>query len=411
MASQTKSEQWLLVRSTRDISDSLKSILNIISFNEIPKTISSDKILKTKFPGDVGFFETITINASRDDALNYITNVLVNIIGQIQAHAQRTGDLFIREFRIGVDSRYDYPITETLTRDELINIAIALNSGGLLDEIAYKELTECISDWRKFRDKLRWHRVIRWTANEINQRRKILQLNKTISLRDALAIENIVRLELISFAEVRMRHLDIYYNFQYIEGGAIIPLHRITEPLEELFHEMIKYSTPPMENPISLMRTFWNYSRILDNQKVIDRLNENLSIDLIVINQIYNDILLLNELYYSILYSPEKALRKIEDALVSEILDIQKRVLINLSPGDNALFVEMVSQLPTFQILTNSLRSSSEDFRNSINTIIVAIYQYSWQLLMQKHEPFARIVNSLLTKENRKGYRFSIASS
>jgi hypothetical protein len=429
MAAQTKSEQWLLVRSTRDISDALKSLLNILSFNEIPKTISSDKVLKSKFPGDVNFFETVTINAPREDALNYITIMLTNIIQQIQAQHRRTGDLFFRELRIGVDSRYDYPITETMSRDELINIAIALSTAGLLDQNAYKELTDCITDWRKFRDKLRWHRVIRWTPAEIIHGSKILQLNKPISLHDALAIENIIQLELISLAEVRMRHIDVYYNFQCIENGTIVPLHRITEPLEELFREMIKYNTPPMENPIFLMRTFWNYSRILDNQPVIEKLNENLPQDLIVINQIYNDILLLNDLYCSVLQGnqdehPEhhhRRIQKIEEVIIVEILDMQKRVMISLSPNDVSEFFGAIVQLPAFRVLTggwlgnqSSAGQGSVDglsLRDAINTIIVAIYHYSWQVLNKKHEPFARVVNQILTKENRKGYRFSIAST
>lgn len=419
MDDKSKSDQWLLLRSSRDVPESLKTVLNILSFNVISTTkIYSDKFMKTKCPGDASFFETVTVNGQRDEALNFISNML-SLMSQEVLLKQREASLWMRSICIGFDQRYNYSISESTSSEDLIQITVSLKQASLIDDTGYAALINEVDDYKKYREVLRQYRTIRWSLGEIIAGQKTLPMNKTISLNEAISMDGLVHIELISLMDPssKIRHIDFYQHYKcYESDGRVVPINKVSETMEELYREMMKFNVAQYTNPVMLMRTFWIYSQMFDNQKNINSLNEFLRTELMIVNQMYNDVVILYELISEDILPDEK----IVSILTVELINISKQLLNHTSSGVSSngsssisIFQKYNDQIAKTEIYSSVYRGllSTPPVYSKENCIalLAKMYQFFVEatLTHQNIANFIKQVGSRLSLEKRKEFVFA----
>jgi hypothetical protein len=413
----TKSSHNLLTNSTQDALGICNIALNAVTFNEVPRTRASDIILKQKYPSDINLLETVTINTDRESAIEFIAEHLPIIAQQLLVH-QMNNDIWTRYFKIGVDNRFELGISQFSTSDELTDAAVTLYKSELIDESTYKNLNAQVHDWKNYKEILGTFRTIHWSLFDILNGHKILIGNKKVYLKDILKTECLVRLEIVSLLEKKMRHIEVYYHFCYLDEGVEKPLYRLNDSLDELIKQMIRYNTMPYDNPILLMRTMWTYSFIYANSEVIRRLNASLTSDLLAVNQADNDIVLLYELFngYQLINDDINAVMAHQKKLISiammEIIDVQKRLSNSLSASEYNKFKFDVINKPLYiDVFQKYLRMPSifEELNGlslMINDLLVTIHTFLVELLQLKRDRFQNLASQVLLTENRKQYLF-----
>nr|QBK93378.1 MAG: nucleotidyl transferase [Pithovirus LCPAC404] len=290
------SKSNIAIRNPNDYSEALKFVLDIVTINERPNVVGSAKYRGFKYSSDVDVFEAVSVNTCKEEAIALYANLISTIAAEI---AMTNREILFNNFRAGMDNRYCFNITGKTTKCDMTKITDKLCSKGLICHEKHVELDKlaCKGCWEEFAEQLRKLRTVRWKILDLINQRTILPLGKVMTLREAICMTSLVKLDVISYIEGRLQSVEVIYLFKYTDKNrrqqAIQDLEDYTERIKEDFS---RYSSKEHYDPLKLMKRLWSYSNFINCNKIVNLLLPLYTSDMSALNQVVADIEILREL-------------------------------------------------------------------------------------------------------------------
>ncbi len=325
------------VRDAQEYPDSLKFVLNLTTINEVPKVVGSASYLQHKYPGDVDVFEQVIVRGDRRMSLDYYA-------GQFQTIAQELvltrREVIFNEFKAGLDDRFEYPGGENHSPDQRQMFVMGLVQQGILNVCEANDLNQFSHDWYDFAEQLRRMGALRWSLTEIIHGVKEYR-RKHFMLREALAMNSIVKIDVISWIEGRFQSVEVFYDLRYQDPVTqqIEFFHDLGVYVQNLQKDLQKYGSKRFFNPLKLMKRLWSLSRIIDCEVLLEALNPLFSSNAAALNQVVADTEILGDLTRK--ENPPL------NTMVLEALGFKKRVFNHLDLSRYQKFPELID--PFFQ--------------------------------------------------------------
>ena len=219
------------IRDPETFPEELKILLDILTFNEIPKVVGSYSYKNHKYPSDVDVFEKITLNLDKEQAAIFYTNMFKNIIERLLIN---DSIYFISDFKCGLDSNGD---------------------------------------------------PIRWSGSEIINGYAIRNGIKYL-FNNSVQDRAITKLDVISWISGKFQSVEVFYDLRY-KNGVFYPLG---DYAKNLMNDILKYSSDDYKNPLKVIKRLWSLSRLKNCNELIGTIDPLLSSDVAALNQINSDI-------------------------------------------------------------------------------------------------------------------------
>lgn len=313
----------LNVRDPKDYPEKLKFILEQITINEIPKVVGSTAYITHKYPSDVDVFEDVSVNKEKEEAVLFYVKAFQNIIQKININSK----LFFADFKIGEDTKYIFEkeIEDTNMRERK-QITIYLYKNNLVTNDDYEKLLSLLgeADQNDFNMIIRKYRVLRWSPEEVLAGKKESYGGSYISLKEAIAQNALIKLDVISWITSRYLSIEVFFNLKYIKDGEYVSFYPMGSYKESLLKAVEFYSSRENYNPLKVAKRLWSLSRISDCGNLLEAINPLLSSDAAALNQVIADIETINimlENKYNNMYTFEDY-----DKIFLQILGFKKRI-------------------------------------------------------------------------------------
>lgn len=330
----------VLVRDPENYPESLKVTLDILTINERPQVVGSAAYLNHKYPSDVDVFEKTTVKLPRDAALKFYADQFQNIMQKVVVDPQ----IFYLDFKAGEDYRFDVFVPDDNTAESISarkNIVEDFSRKGLLSPNDEIELTDVIDNYEKFREKLRQHRVLRWSPEEVIRGYKNLPADRYITLARALSQPSLTKLDTVTWIQTRFQSVEVFYNLRYLdpETDTVVELYPLGSYKQSLLESIEKYSSPSYYNPLKVAKRLWTLARITNCIDLLRALNPLIGSSAAALNQIDADAEILIEFISKSYTLPKTGYLNAYDYYWSfhtvrnmfmELLGFQKRLLNHL---------------------------------------------------------------------------------
>lgn len=330
----SNSSSELALRNPEEFPEALKSTLNLITINEVPRVVGSAAYSSHHYPSDVDVFEKVTVNLSREDALNFYTDQFKNIMQRLLVNSR---NVKYNDFKAGIDSRFDIEIPDSSTTELRQRAAIGLAREIDLPAEDFYDLYKFANDINKYRQVLYNLKVLRWTPLEVIQGFKYLFDGKIITLSEALAMNTIVKLDVIAWVSGRFQSVEALYNLRYTDpSGKIVDFNPLGNYVQGLLEDIEKYSSGKNYSPLKVIKRMWSLSRVTKCEDLLRVLTPLLRSDIAALNQIKSDAEVLSDMIYKELTYQQAT------QLFSEILTFHKRAANHLSGEAYSDFEQLI---------------------------------------------------------------------
>ena len=182
---------------------SLKFVLDVITINEKANVVGSAKYLGMKYAGDVDVFDPVNVNMDKEAALKMYETLISTIASEILMTDRK---IIFNEFKAGIDKRFEL-------EGDRKNFIYSLCKQNLITNKEHLYLNS-LNDI-KFDSSLKSLYVLKWTLTELIKKQKKLRKGKIITLREALGMTSLVKMDVISYIESRLQSIELVYVFKY----------------------------------------------------------------------------------------------------------------------------------------------------------------------------------------------------
>lgn len=290
----------LRVRSPEDYPGKLKRVLDLITFNEIPKVVGSYAYLNHKYPSDVDVFDKVVLNLNADDAATFYAQKFMNVMEILLVSHP---NILIMDFKIGEDLL----IKKIYDNFDTLNNRIQLSK--LLDSAQVEEIYS--NDNPK--ETLRNYVVLRWSPEEVLLGVKQLPRGRKLTLVEAIKQPSIVKLDITTYISDRYMSVEVFYNLGYKEGtggaggagGTLksnvkkdVSFYPLGDYAESIIKDIDKYSdvNSKLYAPLKVAKRLWSLSRIANCESLFDSLAPLIMSDAAALNQIKSDLEIVSDI-------------------------------------------------------------------------------------------------------------------
>lgn len=365
----------LTIRDPESYPDKLKFVLDLITFNEIPKVVGSYAYTTHKYPSDVDVFERVTVDLPSEEAGLFYESQFKIIFSKLLINSNK---IFITDFKAGEDK----VLKEIIRRPDLSvnNLQIQQQLKNLLSPQRYNNLYS-ITNENIFRDKLFKVASLRWSPEEVLLGQKLSISGEVVKLSDALKQQAVVKLDVVTWIRNRFQSIEVLYNLNYKTVNAQIKTENIPTssmnnaqrnnneirnitadgtnvskftsfyPLADytksLLSDINKFSTSEFYAPLKVSKRLWTLSRINGCRELLEVLNPLMESDVAALNQIkseleiiidiidtrpavFNNLRILNSQFDSARLNDAISLNEITNKLFTQVLNFSKRLANHL---------------------------------------------------------------------------------
>src|SRR4051812_34998803 len=100
MATISNTKMGITVRDPESYPDKLKFVLDLVTFNEIPKVVGSYAYTTHKYPSDVDVFERVTVELNAADAAEFYELQFRIMFEKLSINSTK---IFVNDFKVGED--------------------------------------------------------------------------------------------------------------------------------------------------------------------------------------------------------------------------------------------------------------------------------------------------------------------
>lgn len=359
----------VFIRDPTKFSELLKYVVDQVTINEVANIVGSSAFLAHQYPSDVDVFEKVTVNQSRELALQTYENQFKNIIQRVIIN----GHLIIfNDFKAGEDRRFDYQIEEITpfpARQEIID-----KVAPLLPPLQVSRLQDNISDYETFNEIIRDFRVLRWSPQDLLSGNKLLVDGTPLSLSQALGMDAVVKLDVISWIYGRFHSIEIFYNLRYVDGDRPIDFFPLGSYIQSLYNDILKYSSSKYYAPLRLAKRLWTLAMKVECKELLDSITPLLRSDVAALNQMTSDMEVLDIVIDSNPIYPDHI-----TSVFVEILSFSKRAINHLADPTLNQFEQLVDTVYPLWVIWRTtgyldkekLHSLIEDLRVLLIPVII----------------------------------------
>ncbi len=290
----------LRLRSPEGLNDATLDLIDFITIQKDVFPVGSFKYKAHKYPGDIDIFEKVKVCCTFEAAVTKIELGLKNIAKRIKARK----DIFLGDFKAGVDDRYKIDVGEykkgklvdynaPRIRRDLTN----LKNEGLLNTSEYNELNKLVTNniskanHEKLREMLRQKYTIRWTVDEMIKGQKKLVRGKVVQLRDAITHKGLVKIDIWAKLNGNYNEITNFFLFVKIDkdNEEIVLNQELEDRIISLNKDIEKYSDPAHRNSLKLAKRLWNKAIFLADEKMHKKLFPLFSSGAAQLNQVVGE--------------------------------------------------------------------------------------------------------------------------
>ena len=296
----------LEVRKPADYSQEVNDILKLITTNSNVYPVGSYKYKVHKYPGDIDIFETIKSCCLYSEARFAITKKIQNIAKKIL----KQKDIFLGDFKAGVDNRWEIYIGKTKQNKivdydrKLIKRTIDnLKSQNILTQKEYNQILKFLkinikrTDWEKLKNFINNKYIIRWTIDEIIKGKKKLKGNKTLYLDEAISHDSTCKIDI--WGQVNNRYIEITNWFLIVQrnkdGSEKVLGMDLENYISNIEEDIYKYSSKEHRNSLKAAKRLFNKYKFLNKTrndkyaKKLTKLSPLFSSDMAKLSQITSE--------------------------------------------------------------------------------------------------------------------------
>jgi hypothetical protein len=283
----------ILEESERNISTSAKSIDTYL--NKRPLSSYSHKVLNElsliainpnkgatpfgsyiyrfqRYPGDIDGREEIGICCSKEQAARKYVQAIKRIVKNIKSKRSH----YYSEIKAGINPLFDFSVGNLIDgkyipNPDLLTITASLYSMNLLTEQEMKMILFSINnEYESDSDKYdvieyvyRKHRILRWSADEIEQGYKILEDKSQISLYDAIQMDTMTKIDEITIINNTFIEITNNWLLSWIDKkGNNEVFNKEYGVRDDLVIEIEKfYYSNTFYSPFKMIKRIYSYSR------------------------------------------------------------------------------------------------------------------------------------------------------
>jgi len=380
----------ITIRDPESYPEKLKYLLDLITFNEIPKVVGSYAYTTHKYPSDVDVFERVTVNLPADEAGLFYESQFKIIFGKLLMNSNK---FFIIDFKAGEDKL----LKQFYNRTDLSvnNLQIQRDLKSLLSPQTFNNLYSQMNE-NIFREKLRKIMVLRWNPEQVLLGQKRTVSGEIIKLSDALSQAAVTKLDTIAWIKDRFQSVEVLYNLNYkkletsqygdnfqrqsyqknitpksINNPNDIVVREISTDIPSIDYNKFEsfyplgdysklllidiqyFSRPEFYAPLKVAKRLWNLSRISNCRDLLIQLNPLMESDVAALNQIKSEI-----------------------EVIQDIIDIKPAVFNNLKILNIEFESVKINDAVTLNNITNKLFTQILNFSKRLsNHLDISIYQ------------------------------------
>jgi hypothetical protein len=283
----------LRVRSPEDYPGKLKRILDLITFNEVPKVVGSYAYLNHKYPSDVDVFDKVVLSLGPDEAAEFYAQKFKVIMETLLTSHP---NIFIMDFKMGEDPSLRDLYDDFDTKN--------LSTKAILTKVLEEDQVKSIYSDDNPKEALRGYLILRWTPEEVLLGVKKLSRGRSLSIIDAIKQPAISKLDVVTYISDRYMSVEVVYNLGYTEGtegtGDLkeVSFYPLGDYAESIIKDIDKYgdSTSKIYAPLKVAKRLWSLSRIANCGSLFDALAPLIESDAAALNQIKSDLEIISDI-------------------------------------------------------------------------------------------------------------------
>jgi hypothetical protein len=300
----------LQTRTEKSLSKQTLDIIKMISLGRKQSDraiVGSFKYAVHEYPGDIDLMESVQETGPIKDAKRRLATGFRRIAGRIA----KQGEVFLGDFKAGIDARYYIDIGEYvlphLHSDKLELVGYSkkrvlariaeIHKQGLLthEEAArLRMLVVATPDYvqhKALMQEVRRLYVIRWSLEELIAGVKRLPFDKRMRLEDAIAQKTVVKLDVWCWINERFVEITNWFNLTCVDCESH---HHLSLPFGNLVENLVKdieiYTTPQLKGHMKLAKRIWRYAIVTGKGGIARRIAPLFSSSAAKLYQIQNDI-------------------------------------------------------------------------------------------------------------------------
>jgi hypothetical protein len=272
-------------------------ILEKMTFDDGLLLVGSASLRSQIYAGDVDGYEVV----ERDEASDM--KALTSLAKQFRAMVadiRRTDDLYIADIKSGAIPEWEILSPDAHIKDGKVvgyDQEASLAKVKLLAEnkiLSPAEATQVrellkrrptVADFLRAKEELKYH-IIRWSALEIADNKKVLRDGRTVSLEQTFSMPALTKLDCVGLVQ-RSRYTDFSVIYEFKNNGRT--LNPVKSDIADSLAEDIEAYKAKGNFFKALKRTF-ALAKFKDNEKEMNRLTELLNGDMGRLYQIVGDI-------------------------------------------------------------------------------------------------------------------------
>lgn len=241
-----------------------------------------------KYPGDIDMTENFDCEdcKNEDDVVKKFFIAFKKIVRTVIAQKEE----FYSEVKCGIDQRFNLDLgvpnngVWVPSKSLLIEIT-ALNIKSLLSKKDYDIMILILnrkggntsSDYDVVKYILRNYYILRWTADEVLNNKKILPGGVVYKFTDGLHIDSLVKIDVITVINTRIIETTNVYYLAYKDGDTFIQLQG-SNNIEQLKDEVEKlYYSDMFYSPFKMVKRMYAYSRSVFIEASIEIANKQIT--------------------------------------------------------------------------------------------------------------------------------------
>jgi hypothetical protein len=265
-----------------------RKIINTVTLEDKSNPVGSQKYKVHRYPGDIDILERIKVCCSLDQA----TRTIVKKIQQTIRDILSVPHYYLGDFKAGLDLRFQLELNQPVPK--IINDLMSLHRNKLLTSDEVESLITMLksNQMGEFKEALRKHSVIRWTAQEILDGKKQLVGNVTLSLFDAIKHPTLVKLDLWAPTNGNYTEITNFLLLMYTdEHGRSHPVNiGLADRISSLIGDIKLYSSGSHKKSLKVAKRMWALAQSIDDQTTIEKLYPLFSSDAAIMSQVSSEI-------------------------------------------------------------------------------------------------------------------------
>jgi len=285
--------------------DTLAAIRTITLDDHFPtKIVGSFRYAIHEYPGDIDLMEEYVGCCSVAETAEKVVVGIQNIMKKLRKRKLT----YLGDFKAGVDARYKVDTGVYVVKNKALTLvnydagaikqALAkIRQAKLLKEKEYNDIISLVVQnpsflqHKKLTEAIRKYYVVRWKFADLERGYKRLRNNVTLQLRDAVAMNTVVKIDIYSLINHRFVEVTNWFLLKSKRQGAstVTLSEKMGDYEENVLRDIEIYKNPALKKHMKLAKRMWLYAIHKEDEQMLKKLFPLFSSSAAKLSQILSD--------------------------------------------------------------------------------------------------------------------------